>query len=461
MTGERRESLRSKLRSGRFRIGVWGLGFIGYSTIAHFANEGTRCIGYDVDPDVVQQTQNGEIPVSDLEYWLGFDTRSLVEDGLIEATTDADEILSDDVLVHFLAIPTERDGEPWEGALRETAERLAAYAEIDTEEPVLVIVESTLTPGMSDDVIFDAFESSGLEIGTDILVGVAPRRDWFISPDKNLRSLPRVYGGQDARTNERMESVLGIVCNNLVEAPDHHHAELVKSIENAYRHVGITLANQLSRAYTDIDMREVLQLVGTKWNIPTYYPSIGTGGYCIPLSSQYVLAGTDNPDELSILHDTIETDRDQPRLTADALAAHGAESVAVLGFAYKGDVKVDILSPTKPIVDRLQEHGVSVAVNDPYYDDEYIEAETGAESITFPAGLRGRDAVLIVADHQKYKSIPHDRILDAAETTTLVVDNQRTWEDLPLEDHGIEYYYTGAKGWLGPAMKDRPAARPE
>ena len=62
-----------------------------------------------------------------------------------------------------------------------------------------------------------------------------------------------------------------------------------KKYRNAYRHMEITLANQLSLVYPRESMREVLKLVGTKWNIGTYFPGFGTGGYCIPLSSQYVL----------------------------------------------------------------------------------------------------------------------------------------------------------------------------
>ena len=69
----------------------------------------------------------------------------------------------------------------------------------------------------------------------------------------------------------------------------------------------ITLANQLSIAYPKENMREVLQLVGTKWNIGTFFPGFGTGGYCIPLSSQYVVQGISNDEHLSLLRETIKT----------------------------------------------------------------------------------------------------------------------------------------------------------
>lgn len=444
----------SKLRAGERSVGVWGNGFIGFSTMAHFAESGINCVGYDIDDNLVASINDGEIPVDNLEYWLGFETEPLVKDGLFEATTNESRLLKEDVAVHFLAIPTEKDGIPWDGALRDVMQQLVTIA-ADREEPILVVVESTLTPGTSEDVIVPIIEESDLTLGEDLLFGVAPRRDWFISPDKNLRSLPRVFGGADERTTELMERVLGVVCRNLVPAPDHEHAELVKSIENAYRHVGITLANQLSRGYPDTDMREVLQLVGTKWNIPTYHPSVGTGGYCIPLASQYALQGSKHEEELSLLSETIETDRQQPRIVADAIAERGIDSTVVLGLAYKGDVKVDTLSPTLPIVDRLVERGVDVSVHDPHYDDRYIEDATDVESVSFPDGLKGTEAVLIVAGHRKYTYTTHESILDALDECALVLDNQRIWEEIAFDETDIEYVYTGGEGWLTPALNKR------
>ncbi|PSP82177.1 hypothetical protein BRC83_10245 [Halobacteriales archaeon QS_1_68_17] len=444
----------SDLKRGSGRIAVWGTGFIGFSTMANFANRGVRAVGYDIDAELVDRINDGEIPIDNLEYWLGFETGPLVEDGLMHATTDVRELFADDIVVHFLAIPTEKNGVPWDGALRTVIDDVIDHHDFEREDPVLLIVESTLTPGMTDEVVVPTIRESEAELGHDVLIGVAPRRDWFISPDKNLRTLPRVFGGQNAETTALMERVLGIVCRNLVPAKDYEHAELVKSIENAYRHVGITLANQLSRAYPEIDMREVLRLVGTKWNIPTYYPSVGTGGYCIPLSSQYVLDGTDRPDELSILTETIETDSEQPTVVAEAIVERGIESVAICGLAYKGDVKVDVLSPTRHLVEELQNRGVAVGVNDPYFDREYVEETTGARAIEFPEGLFGYESVVVIADHRKYEYMPEERVLSALADCELVLDNPAIWEDVSFGE-GTEYSYTGGRDWLGRRSEPR------
>ena len=103
---------------------------------------------------------------------------------------------------------------------------------------------------------------------------------------KTIENLDRVIGSKN-KEGLIIKQILSIVCKKIHVAKNYSISEMVKSIENAYRHMD-TLANQLSIAYKDYDMREVLNLVGTKWNIGTF-SGFGTGGYCIPLSSQYVL----------------------------------------------------------------------------------------------------------------------------------------------------------------------------
>jgi len=284
-------------------------------------------------------------------------------------------------------------------------------------------------------------------------VGVAPRRDWFISPEKSLKTLPRVLGGTTPETTELMIDVLGIVCDHLIPASDHRHAEIVKSVENAFRHVEITLANQLSLAYPNLDMTQVLRLVGTKWNVGTYHPSFGSGGYCIPVSSHYVLEGAEKPENLTILRDTIETDTNLPMVIADRLVDRGYKKIGILGLAYKGDLKVHVLSPCLRLCKRLKEKGVTVKVNDPYYTRDEIRNLTDAETFTFPEGLSEFECILIVAGHRLYRAVTESQLRKNLSNCRLVLDNvEEAWAGFDWESMKIEYAIAGGKGWLGSAV---------
>jgi len=440
---------RRQLLEGNRKVAVWGTGYIGFSTMANFAARGVSCVGTDPSPAIVSSINSGRNPVPNMEYWLGFDTKYLVESKMMRATEDWQELLAPEFAIHMIAIPTEKGDRPWDGALEDVIRKIARQT-TKPNEPSLVVIESTLTPNKTDNLVIPILESNGLRVGKDILLGVAPRRDWFISAEKNLKSLPRVVGGTTLETTELMVEVLGITCDHLIPAADHRHAEIVKSIENAFRHVEITLANQLSLAYPTLNMTEVLRIVGTKWNVGTYHPSFGTGGYCIPLSSQYVLEGAERPERLTILKETIATDSELPTILADRVTDRGFRNVGILGLAYKGDLKVHVLSPTLRIAKRLMKRGVTVKINDPYYTPEELKKLSGAETFEFPQGLSEFDCVLIVAGHRLYRAIPEIRIKGCLRNCRLIIDNvEEIWRDFDWKSSGIQYLVAGDSNWMG------------
>jgi len=207
----------------------------------------------------------------------------------------------------------------------------------DNKNPPVVIVESTLAPKVSDKKIIPYLKRKNLTIGKNILLSIAPRRDWFIEGGKNLENLDRVYGSTDSKSTKVTKDVLSIVCKKLHQASSYKVSEMVKSVENAYRHMDITLANQLSLAFPKDNIREVLKLVGTKWNVEAFHPGIGAGGYCIPLSSRYILSQVKNVNKLSLLRETIKTDDGMSKSIANSISKRGIKRVGVMGLSYKGD----------------------------------------------------------------------------------------------------------------------------
>lgn len=440
---------KDELLNGKSKIGVWGCGYIGLTTGAHFANTGVNVLGHDVTSSVVESINKGQIWVPNLERWLGFSIEPLVRNGVLRATLDWKDMLKPEIKTHFIAVPTERGSEPWFDPLRDVIKKISNRNPSD-KNPDLVIIESTLTPGSCDMIVIKSIEEHDKNVGKEFLVGVAPRRDWFISPDKDLRNLPRVFGGTTPETTHAMKEVLSIVCDNLVPASDHRTAEMVKSVENMYRHVGIVVSMQLAKAYPDKDILEVCRLVGTKWNIPTYFPSVGTGGYCIPVSSKYVLQGATHPEHLEILRKAIETDMNQPYFVANLIKKRVEGSrVAILGLSYKGDLKVHVLSPTLRLAEGLKKHGMKVAIHDPYYSAEEIGNIAGTETFAYPQDLKNFNCIVIVPEHRIYSQTPKSTLLSNLREGQLIIDNNGVWERF-REDFTkmkIDYRRIGDAGW--------------
>ena len=156
--------LRRMLLRGERKIGVWGTGYIGFSTMANFAAQGVTCVGTDVSESVVKAINDGRMPVPNLEYWLGFDTKYLVQSGMLRATVEWRELLNPEFAVHMIAVPTERGDRPWDGALSDVVSKIAKQ---ETDGPPLVIVESTLTPKKTDSLIIRTLEENDRRVGTD------------------------------------------------------------------------------------------------------------------------------------------------------------------------------------------------------------------------------------------------------------------------------------------------------
>ena len=270
------------LKSRKFKIAIWGTGYIGLSTMVYFAKKKIKCVGYDVNKDKIKKINSGILPLADLANWFGFNIKSLVKSNYLKATSNYKDLISEDFLVHFIAIPTEKDGKPYYKPLLSVLNNIVKINR-NAKNPPIIIVESTLAPKVSDKKIIPFLKKKKFIVGKNILLSIAPRRDWFIEGEKNLETLDRVYGSTDQKSTKVSRDVLSIVCKKLHVASSYRVSEMVKSVENAYRHMDITLANQLSLAFPNDNIREVLKLVGTKWNIETFHPGIGAGGYCIPL----------------------------------------------------------------------------------------------------------------------------------------------------------------------------------
>jgi len=439
-----------KLKNRQNKLGVWGIGYIGYSTMLHFANEGVECVAYDPNSARVELVNSGEHPVPGLTGWLDIDPLPLLKNGTFAATSQITEILNDDVLIHMVAVPTERGGKPWWEPLQSVAEQLAAYLELtksNERQAPLIVIESTLAPGSIDRKVIPEFEKRGLQVGRDYKLSLAPRRDWFISADKNLATLDRIYAGLDESSADETQHLLGLVCSTLHRANSYRTGELVKCVENAFRHTEIVLANQLSLAYPNIDVIEALQLASTKWNMGLFQPSFGTGGYCVPLAGQYLLEGANNSEALSLLTAAYQSDLDMRFQVAKAVEERKRKSVGILGLSYRGDLQVSVMSPTRLIAKHLNTFGIKVKVNDPFFSTVEIKDATGAAQFDFPEDIDQFDTLLVATDHSAYLTDEVKREVLARAENLLILDNFGLWKNWDWPD-GAQYFVAGARGWL-------------
>jgi nucleotide sugar dehydrogenase len=219
-----------------------------------------------------------------------------------------------------------------------------------------------------------------------------------------------------------VQALYAAVCEEVLVAPDWRHAALVKVVENSLRYMDIVLTNQIAMAFPDLDVAEIMRLAATKWNVPLYHPSLGIGGYCLPLAPLYLMDQAKPGCDISLLREAISWDEGYADAISGLLAERGPQAVGVLGISYAADTKIHQRSPTLRIAQRLRDReGISVAVHDPYFSRQEIEERFQLTWLDYPHELDRFSLLIVGAGHTPYRDLP--ALLSHLDAPPIVIDN--------------------------------------
>ncbi|MEU8678113.1 UDP binding domain-containing protein [Streptomyces sp. NPDC048560] len=397
------------------RITIWGAGFIGLSAATAFAQQGFRCAIVDVDSSRVRCINAGIVPLPGFEDRVQLDPQTL-RDGRLRAVPPDDKDALD-AQIHLICVNTDRGGKAFQDPLQAVIKTIGSAHRADRE--LLVSIESTVSVRWLDQVLPLLTGATGV-VETGIHLATAPRRDWLLDPEMNLRSLPRVVGTLSPASQPLVTELYGTVSDVVHVASDWTRAALSKSVENLYRYVDLVLTNQLAAAYPDLDMAEVFRLAGTKWNVPTLHPSIGIGGYCIPLSPHYAGDGLLGEGQLPLVDSALDWDAAHPSRVAEWLTNKFDGPIGILGISYAPDVHVPQGSPTLALAAALSAHGADVRLHDPFLSTEEVIARgEGARALSWPEDLAAVRTLVIATPHTVYADLP-DHLSALADPPTVI-----------------------------------------
>jgi UDP-N-acetyl-D-glucosamine dehydrogenase len=418
------EELIDKIRSGDASAAVVGLGYVGLPLALAYVDAGYRVIGYDVDGDKIARLQAGRSYIGDVA---DEQVAAAVARGAFAPTTDPARLGEADVVAICVPTPLTVDKEPDLSYLIATAETLSARL----RPGQLVVVESTVYPGATRELILPVLEKSGLAAGRDFWLAFSPERVDPGNKDSPLRKIPTVVGGVDGAAAELAAAFYEPVVSKVIKVSSAEAAEMSKLLENTYRAVNIALVNEL-KVICDkmgLDVFEVIEAAASKpYGFQRFTPGPGVGGHCIPLDPYYLawrarqlghesrfveLAGRVNDEMPEYVVSRLEG-----ALGERGMKLAGAR-VLVLGVAYKANVDDLRESPALVVIDLLRKRDADVAYHDPYapalpktrkYDFGLASTPLDAET------LKDYDAVVVTTDHT---GVDYDMVFREAR---LVVD---------------------------------------
>jgi UDP-N-acetyl-D-glucosamine dehydrogenase len=353
------------------RVAVIGLGYVGLPLAISFAEAGLQVEGIDAFAGRVAELNAGTSPIDDVS-----DERlaSALGHGLAVVSPAESHLPDADAIFVCVPTPITTTKDPDLTPVLAAAETICG----SIRKGQLVILQSTTFPGTTTGPFREVIERSGLLAGTDFDLAFAPERVNPGDPESASKGVPRLVGATSPDATARAAALLRNINDAVIELSSPDAAELAKLLENVFRNVNIAFVNQLALLCErmGLDVWEVINAAATKpFGFMRFTPGPGVGGHCIPVDPYYL---SWRAREFDFIDRFIELAGDinfaMPRhvvdLVAEALNDRGkalkGARVAVLGVAFKPNVRDARNSPAAEVIAGIAERGAEVRFHDPH-----------------------------------------------------------------------------------------------
>lgn len=158
-----------KITDREIVAGVIGLGYVGLPLAVKIAKAGFKTIGFDIKKEKAGSINQGRNYIGDVA---DSDLRTLVENGMLAATTDFGEIDKVDFVAICVPTPLDAHRQPDISYVELSVKSIAEHL----HKGMMVVLESTSYPGTTEELVKPLLEASGLECGKDFYLGFSPER---------------------------------------------------------------------------------------------------------------------------------------------------------------------------------------------------------------------------------------------------------------------------------------------
>ena len=387
------------------RIALIGLGYVGLPIAYAYAKKGLDVIGFDINKSNIAEYKQGIDSTDEVG------SEKLKEVSTLYYTCDENDLDRANFFIVAVPTPVRDDKTPDLTPVIKASETVSRHL----KKGDYVVFESTVYPGVTEDICLPILERSGLKGGVDFKYGYSPER---INPgDKvhRLDTIVKVVSGCDEESLEKIAEVYSIVVDAGVhKAKSIKVAEAAKVIENSQRDINIAFMNELAIIFDllDIDTKDVLDAAGTKWNFLKFSPGL-VGGHCIGVDPYYltykaqtlgyhpqvILSGRRINDGMGkwIAEKTIK------QMINNEVHIKNAK-VLVMGLTFKEDCPDLRNSKVVDIIDELKAYGVTSVVVDPLADFDEAKHEYGLDLVKLE-DVKEVDAIVLAVAHKEYKKL--------------------------------------------------------
>ena len=388
------------------KVAVIGQGYVGLPLAMRATEVGFRVIGFEVAAERVASLHAGRSHVGDVS-----------DNELAEAlargyrpTADENDLETFDVAI--ISVPTPlADGLPDMSFIKAAAVTVGRHLSAGA----CVVLESTTYPGTTEEFLAPILErESGLS-RSQFLLGYSPERIDPGNPNYSFENTPKVVSGDRTESLAVVDAFFSTLVNRTVPVANCAEAELVKLLENTFRHVNIALVNELAKFARglDVDIWRAIDAAATKpFGFMRFTPGPGVGGHCLPIDPSYLAWRVrehlgQNFRFVELANDINDhmPDYVQQRVS-ELLARHGKSiggaSILLLGLAYKASTSDWRESPSVKIAHLLTAAGAEITICDPHIDADRAGEFADVLVDLSAEVLSSADLAVILVDHPEF-----------------------------------------------------------
>ena len=379
-----------------------GLGYIGLPTAIIAAKHGIQIIGVDINPKVVEMTNEGRLHI--VEPGLEETLKEVVDNGMLRASTTPEESNA-----YFIVVPTPFKGDHKPDiSFVESATRMVMPF---LKEGDLFVIESTSPVGTTDKMKQLIFAERP-ELEGKLYIAYCPER---VLPGNVIYELihnDRVIGGIDEASTEKAKEFYSIFVKGTLHSTNSKTAEMCKLTENSCRDSQIAFANELSIICdkAGINVWELISLANKHPRVNILQPGCGVGGHCIAVDPYFI--SSEFPEEARMITMAREVNNYKADWCAEKvknamlqfeITNKRKPVVAMMGLAFKPDIDDLRESPAKYIVTKVLQgfNNADILVAEPNIREHKIFNLT-----EYRTAYEQADIVVFLTAHTPFKQLP-------------------------------------------------------
>lgn len=381
----------------------------------------------------------------------------VVKNGKFNVTDKYNDAKNADYILIDVQTPVDDQRTPRYESLKDVSQQISK----NMKKGVTVILESTVAPGTTDNIIQTILEEgSGLKRGKDFYLVFSFER---VMPSKMLEyiiNFPRVIGGGCKEANDKAMYLYGKVVKKELQITDTLTAELTKCIENAYRDVNIAFANEMALLSEDFNRNiyEIIELINHRHDRMMHYPGSGVGGHCLTKDPWLLLYGFNkytertNESKMKIIPDSRSLNDYMPYHMVELMENVFRDShrlvdnikIVLLGVSYKANTDDTRNTPTENIIralkSRYHSHNIIYIAHDPHVKSrDYNLTELTKD---FNKAVTDADVLLFTTNHREYYNIDLADLKKRVRTP-IIIDGRNIFDKKLVEEKGFIYRKVG------------------